>query len=80
MDDFFKWLREVFFSYILGGFGGFIIDNIQIWVGLLGIATLIYVPWEIFFNDEPGKFNRILTRVTGAVGGVFSAIKLQQNS
>jgi hypothetical protein len=65
MEHFLKWIADTLKGSIFGIVGGHIIDKLNSQdfiaplVGICFVIFVMYILWEIFFKDEPGKFNRV---------------------
>ncbi len=71
--DFLDYFLRFLFSFIVT-FGSFIKLNKDFLVGILAIAVILYMTYELYFNKEDGgqKYFRVISVFGGFVAGVLS--------
>ncbi len=74
MKDFLQFLGKFLFAFF-SGFGSSLMANAEFLVGILAIAMIIYIIY-ILFSEETDKAQRIVTSLSGLVGGVVAAASL----
>ncbi|MGI8503205.1 MAG: hypothetical protein ACR2LR_19050 [Hassallia sp.] len=79
MYDFKEFLGLLFrflISFIFG-FGTLLTKHKEFLVGILAIAVIFYITYELFFNkkEDGNKYHRVITVFLGFVLGIISSTK-----